>query len=34
MEKAVKAIQCLVEGCSMHTTERLTGTNRNTIESL
>jgi len=30
-EAAAEAIQCLIEGCSIRTTERLTGLNRNTI---
>src|SRR6266581_7943291 len=30
-DAAVRAIQCLVEGCSIRSTERLTGLNRNTI---
>jgi transposase-like protein len=33
-DKAVSVIQHLVEGCSIRTTERLTGINRNTIISL
>ncbi len=28
---AIRAIQCLIEGCSIRSTERLTGLNRNTI---
>jgi transposase-like protein/IS1 family transposase len=31
---ASRAIQCLLEGCSIRSTERLTGLNRNTIMSL
>lgn len=31
---AARAIQCLVEGCSIRSTERLTGLNRNTIMRL
>lgn len=31
---AARAIQCLVEGCSIRSTERTTGLNRNTIMSL
>jgi IS1 family transposase len=34
IETAVKALQCLLEGCSIRSTERLTGLNRNTIMSL
>jgi IS1 family transposase/transposase-like protein len=34
LDAAVRALQCLVEGCSIRTTERLTGLNRNTIMSL
>jgi IS1 family transposase/transposase-like protein len=34
IDDAVKAIQCLIEGCSIRSTERLTGLNRNTIMSL
>jgi len=30
-ERAARAIQCLLEGCSIRSTERLTGLNRNTI---
>jgi transposase-like protein/IS1 family transposase len=30
-DAAAKAIQCLLEGCSVRSTERLTGLNRNTI---
>jgi transposase-like protein len=30
----LKAIQCLLEGCSIRSTERLTGLNRNTIMRL
>ena len=30
-ESATRAIQCLIEGCSIRSTERLTGLNRNTI---
>ena len=33
-ETAARAIQCLLEGCSIRSTERLTGLNRNTIMSL
>ena len=33
-EAAVRAVQCLLEGCSIRSTERLTGLNRNTIMSL
>ena len=33
-DMAARAIQCLVEGCSIRSTERLTGLNRNTIMSL
>jgi IS1 family transposase len=33
-ELAARAIQCLVEGCSIRATERLTGLNRNTIMAL
>ena len=33
-ELATRAIQCLLEGCSIRSTERLTGLNRNTIMSL
>lgn len=33
-ELAAQAIRCLVEGCSIRSTERLTGLNRNTIMSL
>jgi hypothetical protein len=32
--KAVQAIQCLLEGCSIRSTERLTGLHRDTIMSL
>jgi IS1 family transposase len=31
---AVKAIQCLIEGCSIRSTERVTGLNRNTVMHL
>jgi transposase-like protein/IS1 family transposase len=34
LDMAVRALQCLVEGCSIRTTERLTGLNRNTIMGL
>jgi transposase-like protein len=34
IEIAAKAIQCLIEGCSIRSTERLTGLNRNTIMRL
>jgi transposase-like protein len=30
-DTAMRAIQCLIEGCSIRSTERLTGLNRNTI---
>jgi IS1 family transposase len=30
-EAAIRAIQCLLEGCSIRSTERLTGLNRNTV---
>src|SRR5437762_3335424 len=33
-DAAARAIQCLLEGCSIRSTERLTGLNRNTIMSL
>ena len=33
-EAATRAIQCLIEGCSIRSTERLTGLNRNTIMRL
>ena len=33
-DMAAKAIQCLLEGCSIRSTERLTGLNRNTIMRL
>lgn len=33
-DAAARAIHCLVEGCSIRTTERLTGLNRNTIMRL
>ena len=33
-ELAARAIQCLLEGCSIRSTERLTGLNRNTIMRL
>jgi hypothetical protein len=33
-ETAMRAIQCLIEGCSIRRTERLTGLNRNTIMRL
>jgi len=31
---AIRAVQCLIEGCSIRSTERLTGLNRNTIMRL
>lgn len=34
IDVAVRVLQCLLEGCSIRSTERLTGTNRNTIMSL
>ena len=34
LDAAARAIQCLIEGCSIRTTERLTGLNRNTIMRL
>lgn len=34
LDRATKALQCLLEGCSVRSTERLTGLNRNTILSL
>jgi IS1 family transposase len=34
LDTALRAIQCLIEGCSIRSTERLTGLNRNTIMSL
>lgn len=34
VDTAVKALQCLLEGCSIRSTERLTGLNRNTLMSL
>jgi IS1 family transposase/transposase-like protein len=34
IDTAVRALQCLLEGCSIRSTERLTGMNRNTIMSL
>jgi transposase-like protein len=34
VETAEKAIQCLIEGCSIRSTERMTGLNRNTIMRL
>lgn len=33
-DAAMRALQCLLEGCSIRTTERLTGLNRNTIMRL
>ena len=33
-DAVIRAIQCLVEGCSIRSTERLTGLNRNTIMRL
>jgi hypothetical protein len=33
-DAATRALQCLLEGCSIRTTERLTGLNRNTIMRL
>src|SRR5258708_32727911 len=33
-DDAARAIQCLIEGCSIRSTERLTGINRNTIMRL
>jgi transposase-like protein/IS1 family transposase len=33
-DAAARALQCLLEGCSIRSTERLTGTNRNTIMRL
>jgi transposase-like protein/IS1 family transposase len=33
-DAAARAIQCLIEGCSIRSTERLTGLNRNTIMRL
>ncbi len=33
-ETAIKAIQCLIEGCSIRSTERLTGLHRDTILNL
>lgn len=33
-KRAAMAIQCLLEGCSIRSTERLTGLNRNTIMRL
>jgi hypothetical protein len=33
-ETALKAIQCLIEGCSVRSTERLTGLHRDTILEL
>ncbi len=33
-DAAVRAVQCLIEGCSIRSTERLTGLNRNTIMRL
>jgi transposase-like protein len=33
-DMAARAIQCLLEGCSIRSTERLTGLNRNTIMRL
>ena len=34
LDAAVRAVQCLLEGCSIRSTERLTGINRNTIMRL
>jgi IS1 family transposase len=34
LDAALRALHCLVEGCSIRATERLTGLNRNTIMSL
>jgi transposase-like protein len=34
MDAAVRAVQCLLEGCAIRATERLTGINRNTIMRL
>ncbi len=34
MDIACRALQCLLEGCSIRSTERLTGVNRNTIMAL
>ena len=34
MDKAVSVIRALVEGCSVRSTERMTGVNRNTIIAL
>lgn len=34
VEKAEQALHCVLEGCSIRSTERLTGINRNTIMSL
>src|SRR5258707_9013758 len=34
IDVAVRVLQCLLEGCSIRSTERLTGTNRNTIMAL
>ncbi len=34
LDVAVRVLQCLLEGCSIRSTERLTGVNRNTIMSL
>ena len=33
-DAAARALQCLLEGCSIRSTERLTGLNRNTIMRL
>jgi IS1 family transposase/transposase-like protein len=33
-EKAIRAIQCLIEGCSIRSTERMTGLHRDTIMQL
>ena len=33
-DKAVRVIECLIEGCSVRSTERLTGVDRNTILKL
>jgi transposase-like protein/IS1 family transposase len=34
LDAAIRAIQCLLEGCSIRSTERMTGINRNTIMRL
>jgi IS1 family transposase len=34
LDAALRAVQCLLEGCSIRSTERLTGINRNTIMRL